>query len=308
MHTDTAALDRPVWASLTTHHADIALRDAHGGALARRYPRDVNLFASACDDSEFALRALADLIAPGHPVYVLQAPPIVLPPGCHSTRGGRGVQMLSTRDLRGDGAREFERGDLEHHDLEHHDIRPLGDADAPEMVALAQLTQPGPFLARTHTMGRFLGVRIDGRLAAMAGERMRFPGHTEVSGVCVHPDFRGRGLARRLSTVVAARIQARGDRPFLHAWADNRAAIALYETLGFVLRCEVEAKILEREGWQAVEKQPASAARDGCDDGASAQAIDDSRFALAPAGPASPFSPQAGCRREPVRASTGPAT
>ena len=238
MHADTAALDRPIWASLTTHHADIALRDAQGGALARRYPRDVNLFASACDDGEPALRALADLIAPGHPVYVLQAPPIALPPGCRATRGGRGVQMLSTRDLGADGAREFARGD----------IVALGDADAPEMVALAQLTQPGPFLARTHTMGSFLGVRIDGRLAAMAGERMRFPGHTEVSGVCVHPDFRGRGLARRLSTVVAARIQARGDRPFLHAWADNRAAIALYETLGFVLRCEVEAKIVERAG------------------------------------------------------------
>lgn len=228
------ALDRPVWASLITHHAPIAVGDDR----ARRFRDDVNLFASARDDSDEALRALADLIVPGHPVYVLQAPPIVVPPDCTVTKHGLGVQMIATRSLADDAAREHAVGD----------IRSLGDADAAEMLALAQLTRPGPFLARTHTMGRFLGVRIDGRLAAMAGERMRFPAHTEVSGVCTHPDFRGRGLARRLSTVVAARIEARGDRPFLHAWADNHAAIALYERLGFVLRGHVEAKMLERRG------------------------------------------------------------
>lgn len=225
-------LDRPVWASLVTHHASISV----GDDLARRFRDDVNLFASARDDSEEALRALAGLIVPGQPAYVLQAPPIAVPPGCTVTKHGVGVQMIATRGLADEAARERAVGD----------ILPLDDADAAEMLALATLTQPGPFLARTHTMGRFLGVRIDGRLAAMAGERMRFPGHTEVSGVCTHPDFRGRGLARRLSAVVAARIEARGDLPFLHAWVDNRAAIALYESLGFAVRCRVEAKILER--------------------------------------------------------------
>jgi predicted GNAT family acetyltransferase len=124
----------------------------------------------------------------------------------------------------------------------------LGDADAAEMLALAQLTQPGPFLARTHTMGGFVGVRLGGRLAAMAGERMRFAGCTEISGVCTHPDFRGRGLARRLSALVAQRIQQRGELPFLHAWASNRAAIALYESLGFELRTEVQVAVLQRAG------------------------------------------------------------
>src|ERR1700741_4589350 len=109
---------------------------------------------------------------------------------------------------------------------------PLGDADASEMLALALLTEPGPFLRRTHTMGAFLGLRIDGRLAAMAGERMRFPGYTEVSGVCTHPDFRGRGLARRLSAAVLTAIEARGEQAFLHAWKTNLAAITLYESLG----------------------------------------------------------------------------
>jgi predicted GNAT family acetyltransferase len=128
------------------------------------------------------------------------------------------------------------------------DLLPLGDADAAEMLALATLTEPGPFLPRTHTMGRFIGVRVDGRLVAMAGERMRFPGHTEISGVCTHPDFRGRGLARRLSCAAAAAVQARGERPFLHAWSTNRAAIALYESLGFEVRTAVHVAVLARPG------------------------------------------------------------
>jgi predicted GNAT family acetyltransferase len=80
----------------------------------------------------------------------------------------------------------------------------------------------------------------------MAGERMRFPGYTEVSGVCTHPDFRGRGLARRLSAAVLADIVARGDQPFLHAWKSNHAAITLYKSLGFTLRTEVNVSVLGR--------------------------------------------------------------
>jgi len=149
-----------------------------------------------------------------------------------AVKEARGVQMLAAQGLRAQASFDG--------------IVPLGDADAPEMLALAHLTEPGPFLERTHAMGRFLGVRIDGRLAAMAGERMRLPGYTEVSGVCTHPEFRGRGLARRLSAAVAAAIEARGDRAFLHAWRSNAAAIALYESLGFELRSEVNVAVLER--------------------------------------------------------------
>jgi len=223
-------LDRPVWASLTGPHASIAV----GGALAQRYVRDVNLFASARDDSPEALAALAALVQPGDQVALLQVPQIAMPPGCVSVKDAPGVQMLATRSLIGEVSLDG--------------MAPLSDADAPEMLALARLTQPGPFLPRTHTMGRFIGVRIDGRLAAMAGERMRLAGHVEVSGVCTHPDFRGRGLARRLSAAVAAAIEARGDRPFLHAWQSNHAAIALYETLGFELRTRVNVSIIERAG------------------------------------------------------------
>jgi predicted GNAT family acetyltransferase len=221
-------LDRPVWASLmhAPHLAD-------GGNLAKRFRRDVNVFASACDDSRSSLAELCGLVLEGESIFLLQVPAISVPRGLVAARAAQGVQMLATRPI------ASQVGD--------HPILELGDADAPEMLALARLTEPGPFLPRTHTMGRFIGIRIHGRLAAMAGERMRFPGFTEVSGVCTHPDFRGRGLARRLSSVVANAIQQRGEQPFLHAWATNHAAIALYETLGFELRTSVQVAELTRQ-------------------------------------------------------------
>ena len=218
-------LDRPVWASLQ-HRPDWCLGDER----ARRFRPDINRFAATPDDDPEHLSALAELVQPGDDsVYLLQVPPIAVPPGLEAVKAASGVQMLATRPLQADDG-----------------VQGLGDADAAEMLAVATLTEPGPFLARTHTMGRFIGLRIEGRLAAMAGERMRFPGHVEVSGVCTHPDFRGRGLARRLSAAVTADIQRRGEQPFLHAWATNTAAIALYENLGFEVRTAVNVSVLRR--------------------------------------------------------------
>lgn len=222
-------LDRPVWAALTTAHLGLSV----GGALARRYAADVNVFAAARDDSVAALIALTELVQPGERVFLADVSDVAVPSGLVLIKSAQGVQMVATRSIRVTAEGE-------------DDIVQLTDADAPEMLALATLTEPGPFLARTHAMGTFRGIRIGGHLAAMAGERFRFPGYTEVSGVCTHPDFRGRGLARRLSAAVAARIESRGERPFLHAWKTNRVAISLYESLGFEIRTEVNIKILER--------------------------------------------------------------
>lgn len=220
-------LDRPVWASLTTSHAPLA----EGDERAKRFMRDVNLFASARDDAADAQASLARLVRLGERVYVLQVPAIAIPAGLRAARIATGVQMVATRPV--------SAGSVD-------GIEVLTDADAPEMLALATLTEPGPFLARTHHMGRFLGIRRGGRLAAMAGERLRFPGHTEVSGVCTHPDFRGQGLGRRLSAAVTEHIQERGDLAFLHAWSSNVAAISLYRRLGFELRAVVNVAVLER--------------------------------------------------------------
>jgi predicted GNAT family acetyltransferase len=221
------ALDRVVWESLTTCHAPLS----EGNTLARRFLRDVNLFASARDDSPAALAALSALVQPGEQVFVLQVPEIAIPPDLVEVKAALGVQMLAARLPSA---------------VSRADIAPLTDADAPEMLALAKLTEPGPFLERTNRMGRFLGIRVDGQLAAMAGERMQIPGYTELSGVCTHPDLRGRGFARRLSTAVVMDITARGDRAFLHAWKSNHTAIALYMQLGFQVRTDVNISVLTR--------------------------------------------------------------
>lgn len=230
---DAALLDRPAWASLNTAHLPLS----EGTPLARRYLRQVNRFASARDDGQAALSALVALVRPGEQVYVLQVPEIVVPPTLSAVKRGLCVQLVASTPLAPPSA----AGEA---------IVSLGAHDAAEMLALATLTEPGPFLSQTHRMGDFVGIRIDGRLAAMAGERFRFPGYTEVSGVCTHPDFRGRGLARRLSQHVAANVAARGDTAFLHAWKHNTGAIALYEGLGFAWRCDVQVAVLEHPDTQ----------------------------------------------------------
>ena len=123
-------------------------------------------------------------------------------------------------------------------------IERLTDADAADMLALATLTKPGPFTLRAQALGEFFGVKEDGRLIAMAGERMKPEGFTEVSGVCVHPDFQGRGLGRLLSVFMTHRVLARGETPCLHAFAANDKAIGLYESIGFELRTMMNVALI----------------------------------------------------------------
>ena len=112
------------------------------------------------------------------------------------------------------------------------------------MRALALMTKPGPFLPLTHRLGRFVGIREEGRLIAMAGERMRVPGFAEVSGVCTHPEHRGRGHAKGLMQVVVRTMLQRGETPFLHAYAAHEATVALYETLGFRIRARMHMMVI----------------------------------------------------------------
>jgi predicted GNAT family acetyltransferase len=114
------------------------------------------------------------------------------------------------------------------------------------MLALVKQTQPGPFSERTIEMGRYLGHRADGRLVAMAGERMRCPGFAEVSAVCTDPGYRGRGLGGALTLAVAQHIRGRGDEAFLHVAEENVTAQRLYLELGFtVRRDDVDVLILK---------------------------------------------------------------
>jgi predicted GNAT family acetyltransferase len=210
-------LDRPIWSALSTRQAAQALGDERARRFAPRY----GPLAAAADASAENRAGLAELECDSSGLVLLEAESVEAPPGLVVTLSDICVQMVAT-DV-----------PVVPHTFE---VQALGDADAPEMLALARLTRPGPFSTATHRLGSFIGVRQAGVLAAMAGERMRPEGFTEVSGVCAHPDHRGHGYAAALSSLVARRILARGETPFLHAFESNTGAIRLYEQLGFSLR------------------------------------------------------------------------
>jgi predicted GNAT family acetyltransferase len=118
---------------------------------------------------------------------------------------------------------------------------------SPEMLGLTALTKPGPFDKRTHELGRYVGIFREGKLVAMAGERLKVPGFTEVSAVCTHPEHAGRGYARVLMTEVMQGIWKRGEVPFLHVREDNAAAIKLYERLGFRKRVVRHLAVIRKD-------------------------------------------------------------
>ena len=123
----------------------------------------------------------------------------------------------------------------------------MAEGDVQEMIELTALTRPGPFSSQTMSFGRYIGIREGGRLAAMAGERMKVPGYTEVSAVCTHPDFLGKGYASHLMSILCAEIIDRGETPFLHVRADNPRAIRAYERLGFRISRDVFFVIIKRK-------------------------------------------------------------
>jgi ribosomal protein S18 acetylase RimI-like enzyme len=210
-----SALDNPVRSSLTGPHAHFAER--HGQVL--RYPAEVAPFLAMPDrPDESAWRDLGELVGPGASVTVTGGE-VAPPADWEIVVEIPGVQLVDD----GVDAAEYQEA-----------VR-LGPTDVPEMIDLVERTRPGPFLTRTIELGTYLGVRRDGALVAMAGERMHPPGWTEISAVCTDPAFQGQGLARRLVLAVAAGIKARGETPFMHAAAENINAIRLYEKLGFVV-------------------------------------------------------------------------
>jgi predicted GNAT family acetyltransferase len=226
--TDIDPLDRPIWTALRTRQAEFAV----GGPLAYRYQIDVEPFAATGHDTQESLEALAQLLEPEETHILLQVEPSPLPPEIQLIEEAEGVQMVAQTTITAPRPPEAIR---------------LSNRDSPEMLELARLTKPGPFRPRTHALGNFWGIRREGRLVAMAGERMKIPGMTEVSGVATHPDWRGNGFARSLSAFVASEIERRGETPFLHAFADNSAAIRLYRTLGFAIRTHVRVQIIYRQ-------------------------------------------------------------
>lgn len=222
-------LDRPVWNCLNGPQAALAL----GGDLARRIDPGYGPFAAACDASDEALAFLSALVGPGDVIWLVEAEEWPVPPGLSLIRTAPIAQMIAQNP------QELQPGD--------EACVPLAEGDAADMTALALATEPGPWGEKTRLYGQFYGLRDAGKLAAMAGERMRPAlGFAEVSGVCTWPDYRGQGLAGKLIRQVMAGFAARGDIPFLHSYAGNAGAIRLYQSLGFEIRREMVAMVLAR--------------------------------------------------------------
>ncbi|MGX4805310.1 GNAT family N-acetyltransferase [Bradyrhizobium guangdongense] len=214
---DEALLDRPIWSALTTSQKHLA----EGGSRARRYPVDMTPFADMVDMSEASFAALGDLLPPSQVAALFTPEPVAVPSGFKVVLSENGEQMI---------------GSPADSPLRDAEIVRLGAADVPAMMALTTLTKPGPFAARTHELGTFLGIRAGGELVAMTGERMKPGKFTEMTAVCVHPDYRGRGYAQALLAAVARQIEARGEIPFLHVFSSNSSAIALYQRQGMRIR------------------------------------------------------------------------
>lgn len=220
-------LDRVIWESLATHHRSFAI----GNDLARRYPTDVAPFAAMADTSPKGTEALLQLLTPGDHAVLFTLEDLPAIEGLEVSSIKNIDQMIGPTVIDAPASLQIEK---------------LDTADIDEMSALVRLTKPGPFDRRTMEMGDFFGIRVDGRLAAITGERLHPTGYRELTAVCAHPDFRGRGFPRDLVLSVSRGIADRGETPFLHVLSDNVAGIALYRKLGFVRRTTLRITVLRK--------------------------------------------------------------
>jgi N-acetylglutamate synthase-like GNAT family acetyltransferase len=213
------SLDNPIWFALTTEHRLLAR--SHG--LARRYPSDVSPLTAFLHPTQDAFADLQRLVSPGEHVAFFTARPLDVPAGWQVDRCRCIDQMICESSLNSPPLAPLR----------------LGTTDVPEMLDLTAATEPGPFLPQTIQMGSYFGIRAsDGRLVAMAGERLQSTAFAEISAVCTLPEFRGRGYARALVTFIAAQILAAGKTPFLHVKSENEAKM-VYQKIGFRLRAAI---------------------------------------------------------------------
>ncbi|MGA2779557.1 MAG: GNAT family N-acetyltransferase [Steroidobacteraceae bacterium] len=203
----------PVWHALIGPHRHLRL--ALGAAC--RYPADVAPFAAIAAPAEPAFDALRDLLAPDESVWIADY-----------GRSAAGIKVLDALAC----VQMVLPADAEPC-AQSREVVPLTAANAQEMVALTDVAFPGFFRAKTYRMGYYCGIRIDGRLVAMAGERLCLDGYPELSGICTHPAHRGQGLASAAIAHLVARHRRAGLRSWLHVGAPNTRAIDLYSSLGF---------------------------------------------------------------------------
>ena len=225
-------LDNVIWQALTTRQAEFAeIFDE-----ARRFPHEVTSLAAFVEPGPRGYASLASLLSPGESVTLSLTAQYQPLPGWELVASGPGLQMVC-EDGRTGSDYQMNGGT---------EVTALGLSDSAEMVELATLTKPGPFGPRTHELGTYLGIRCGEKLVAMAGERLKVPGYTEVSAVCTHPEHTGKGYARILMTEIIRRIRERDETAFLHVRQNNTRAVELYERLGFRKRMIVQFTVLRK--------------------------------------------------------------
>lgn len=224
---DLRELDNPAWAALNSRHAHLAI----GEGQAKCYPAEVSPIAGVANLD--ALPDLAGILAPGGTAVIWAA---------EETQAPEGLELVLHFPLLQMAAFDPKPADVP------DDAEAMTPADAPAMQQLAVLTKPGPFGLRTIEMGNYIGIHDGQSIIAMVGERMKPSNFTEISAICVHPDHQGKGHARRLTSIMMKRVVADGRVPFLNVLPDNRPAIALYESLGFVPRRLMEVHLFRKPG------------------------------------------------------------
>jgi len=250
-------LDNVIWQALTTRDAQFA----ESFDQARRFVREVGPLGAFREHGPRGYASLAGLVRPGGTIglfldHAYEDQPEELRAGWQFLVGAPLLQMVAddgpAPELRIHPSLESSspaspRRVSSSPESSIPEIIELGPQDSPKMIELTALTKPGPFGSRTHELGSYLGIRSKGKLIAMAGERLKVPGHTEVSAVCTHPEHTGHGYAGIMMMEVMRRIRERGETPFLHVRQDNGRAIQVYKRLGFRQRKVGHFALLRKE-------------------------------------------------------------
>jgi len=222
-------LDNPIWHALSNRQAELNI----GSERVKFFDESVSPFVTMDAWDKADLREMQDILPVDRSFYVLIPRQVNIPEAFAQVYTTPIYQMVCQA--------------FQPQFLTEQAVLEMGYADVEEMITLTALTRPGPFSTGTMSFGRYIGIREGERLAAMAGERMKVAGHTEVSAVCTHPDFLGKGYASHLMSILCAAIIERGETPFLHVRADNPRAIRAYERLGFSISRDVFFAIIKRK-------------------------------------------------------------
>lgn len=223
----THPLDNPFFSALDSLHADIALRS--GEVL--RYPAEFAPFLGIPRPDVDLAHSLNALVPVGDSVLLLGVAPSAVPGGWMLERFDDLAQMTCDRELEV---------------IDGPDIIELDERHRDNVLALTARVYPHYFRRRTMELGRYFGIYVDGRLAAMIGERLGTPDARELSAICTDPAFLGRGHARRLTAFLTNRTLQEGSRPFLHVAYANARAHALYGQMGYRLRRDIGFFALRR--------------------------------------------------------------